>query len=255
MGLPKGCDPARGQGRIRAFRRRAPGALAIARAIYKDAPILLLDEPTSRSTARPRPRSRERRLEELMRGRTVLMIAHRLSTVQKADLICVLDQGRIVEVGITRDWLPRAASLHRSARPSSASLPTLRKARTARPVTVRRRRRLEGASVGDADNEDTVAVIRSSASACFMAKRLFSLKVGGRFRQRDAAGCLHPHTIQRSPARSLEPTPTSPTSQEILAMWHGQFGMLPKIAKAGPAGRRRRHGGASTATPELITGT
>jgi ATP-binding cassette, subfamily B, bacterial MsbA len=38
-------------------------------------------------------------LEGLMRGRTVLMIAHRLSTVKKADLICVLDQGRIVEIG------------------------------------------------------------------------------------------------------------------------------------------------------------
>ena len=72
--------------------------IAIARAIYKDAPILLLDEPTSSLDSEAEAKV-QGALEELMRGRTVLMIAHRLSTVKKADLICVLDEGRIVEIG------------------------------------------------------------------------------------------------------------------------------------------------------------
>jgi subfamily B ATP-binding cassette protein MsbA len=72
--------------------------IAIARAILKDAPILLLDEPTSSLDGEAEAKV-QAALEGLMHGRTVLMIAHRLSTVKKADLICVLDQGRIVEVG------------------------------------------------------------------------------------------------------------------------------------------------------------
>ena len=72
--------------------------IAIARAIYKDAPILLLDEPTSSLDSQAEAKV-QKALEKLMRGRTVLMIAHRLSTVKKADQICVLDRGRIVEQG------------------------------------------------------------------------------------------------------------------------------------------------------------
>ncbi|MGH6864761.1 MAG: ABC transporter ATP-binding protein [Methyloceanibacter sp.] len=97
MGLPKGYDTRVGEagGLLSGGERQR---IAIARAIYKDAPILLLDEPTSSLDSEAEAKV-QKALEGLMRGRTVLMIAHRLSTVKKADLICVLDQGRIVEAG------------------------------------------------------------------------------------------------------------------------------------------------------------
>lgn len=72
--------------------------LAIARALIKNAPILILDEATS-ALDNESERQVQASLERLMTGRTTLVIAHRLSTVQKADKIVVLDQGRIVEQG------------------------------------------------------------------------------------------------------------------------------------------------------------
>ena len=72
--------------------------LAIARALIKDAPILILDEATS-ALDNESERQVQASLERLMQGRTTLVIAHRLSTVQSADRIIVLDQGRIVEQG------------------------------------------------------------------------------------------------------------------------------------------------------------
>jgi len=95
--LPRGYDTSVGEagGLLPGGERQR---IAIARAIYKDAPILLLDEPTSSLDSEAEAKV-QAALEQLMRGRTVLMIAHRLSTVKKADLICVLDQGRIVESG------------------------------------------------------------------------------------------------------------------------------------------------------------
>ncbi len=97
MGLPKGYETRVGEaGALLSGGERQ--RIAIARAIYKDAPILLLDEPTSSLDSEAEAKV-QLALEGLMRGRTVLMIAHRLSTVKKADLICVLDQGRIIEVG------------------------------------------------------------------------------------------------------------------------------------------------------------
>lgn len=80
--------------------------LAIARAILKDAPILILDEATS-SLDTESERAVQAALEELMEGRTTLCIAHRLSTVQKADLIVVLEQGRIQEMGKHSELLVR----------------------------------------------------------------------------------------------------------------------------------------------------
>ncbi len=72
--------------------------LAIARAILKNAPILILDEATS-SLDTQSERAVQAALEELMQGRTTLCIAHRLTTIQRADVIVVLDEGRIVEMG------------------------------------------------------------------------------------------------------------------------------------------------------------
>jgi ATP-binding cassette, subfamily B, bacterial len=72
--------------------------ISIARALLKDAPILILDEPTSALDAETESFLMEA-LERLMIGRTTFIIAHRLSTVRKADQILVLDHGKIVEKG------------------------------------------------------------------------------------------------------------------------------------------------------------
>lgn len=72
--------------------------ISVARAFLKDAPILLLDEPTSSIDSRTE-REILKALRRLMEGRTTFMVAHRLSTIRDADLIVVLDRGRIIEVG------------------------------------------------------------------------------------------------------------------------------------------------------------
>lgn len=72
--------------------------IAIARAILKDAPILLLDEATSALDTQSE-KLIQSALRDLMRGRTTFVIAHRLSTVLDADIICVVKDGRIVERG------------------------------------------------------------------------------------------------------------------------------------------------------------
>ncbi|MDA7418186.1 lipid A export permease/ATP-binding protein MsbA [Xenophilus arseniciresistens] len=72
--------------------------LAIARALYRDAPVLLLDEATSALDAESERQVQEA-LQRLMQGRTTLIVAHRLSTIQHADRIMVMEHGHIVEQG------------------------------------------------------------------------------------------------------------------------------------------------------------
>lgn len=88
--------------------------IAFARAILKNAPVVLLDEPTSALDAAAEAKVQDA-MDTLLQGRTVLMIAHRLSTVKKADKICVMDAGRVVEVGSHDELLARKglyAQLH-----------------------------------------------------------------------------------------------------------------------------------------------
>jgi ABC-type multidrug transport system fused ATPase/permease subunit len=80
--------------------------LAIARAFLKNAPVLILDEPTSALDAETEERLMQT-LEELMKGRTTIIIAHRLSTVRAAGRIVVLQEGRIVESGSHDELLQR----------------------------------------------------------------------------------------------------------------------------------------------------
>ncbi len=80
--------------------------LAIARAMLKDAPILLLDEATSALDTQSE-RQVQAALKQLMKGRTTLVIAHRLSTVIDADMIYVIDQGRVAESGTHGELLAK----------------------------------------------------------------------------------------------------------------------------------------------------
>jgi ATP-binding cassette subfamily B protein len=88
--------------------------LAIARAILKDAPLLLLDEATSALDAESE-RAVQAALHAAMRGRTTIVIAHRLSTVQRADRIFVLDQGRLVDAGTHAELVVRGGLYARLA--------------------------------------------------------------------------------------------------------------------------------------------
>ena len=112
-GLPQGLDSPIGHNgnQLSGGQRQR---LAIARAIYKDAPILILDEATSALDSESE-RAVQDALDRLMKGRTSLVIAHRLFTIEHADRVVAMDAGRVVEQGTHAQLLARGglyARLH-----------------------------------------------------------------------------------------------------------------------------------------------
>jgi len=104
--LPNGYDTVLGEDGMRLSggqRQR----IAIARAMLKDAPILLLDEATSALDLESERQVRGA-LAELMRGRTTLIVAHRPSSIIDADLICVMNEGRLIEMGAHAELMARS---------------------------------------------------------------------------------------------------------------------------------------------------
>ncbi|MFN5081992.1 MAG: ABC transporter ATP-binding protein, partial [Brevundimonas sp.] len=120
--LPEGYETRVGEGGMRLSggqRQR----VAIARAFLKDAPILLLDEATSALDTESEALV-QAALERLMQGRATLMIAHRLSTVRRADRIHVLEAGRMVEAGTHIELVRRGGLYARLAQQQSLDGPS-----------------------------------------------------------------------------------------------------------------------------------
>ncbi len=120
MAAPKGYDTLVGERGVKLSggeRQR----VAIARAFLADAPVLILDEATS-SVDTITERLIQEAIEELMHGRTTILIAHRLSTVRRADRILVFDQGRIVEHGKHDELMARPGGRYRALHEQAVGL-------------------------------------------------------------------------------------------------------------------------------------
>ncbi len=105
MSLPEGYQTMVGEGGC-SLSGGEKQRISIARAILKDAPIIILDEATA-SVDPENERELQKAIEELTKNKTLLMIAHRLSTVRSADQILVLEDGRIVQRGTHRELMAR----------------------------------------------------------------------------------------------------------------------------------------------------
>ena len=110
MAQPRGYDTRigeRGQRLSGGQRQR----IAIARALLKDSPLLILDEATSSLDAEAEGLVQDA-LATLMKNRTTFVIAHRLSTVRRADMIIALEKGQVVEIGRHDDLVGRAGGVY-----------------------------------------------------------------------------------------------------------------------------------------------
>lgn len=111
MELPDGYDTLLGEGGTRLSGGQSQ-RIAIARAMLKDAPFFILDEPTS-SLDPDSESAVQQALKRLMKGKTALIIAHRLSTVRQADRILVMEQGQIVEEGKHEELMSKQGLYYR----------------------------------------------------------------------------------------------------------------------------------------------
>jgi ABC-type multidrug transport system fused ATPase/permease subunit len=112
MRLPKGFDTVLGAGGV----RMSPGEkqrVSIARAILRNPSFFVMDEATSSLDSESEALI-QKALRRVLKGRTSLVVAHRLSTIVRADLIVVMDHGRIVETGTHAELSSRPDSLYRS---------------------------------------------------------------------------------------------------------------------------------------------